>query len=70
MAMRYELPPPALLDIYDSQALENGKKIKLAWMNYSMATEFEKKSEAVQVAMLLTVMGEEALCHLDVHRLG
>ena len=35
-----------------------------------MATKLDKKSEAVQVAMLLTVIGEEALCHLDVHRLG
>ena len=56
---RYTLPPPPLLDIHDAQAAENWKKFKLAWTNYSLATELDKP-EAVQVAMLLIVIGEEA----------
>ena len=58
--MRYELPPPAALDINDIQASEKWKKYKLAWMNYAMASELDKKSEAVRVATLPTVIGEEA----------
>ena len=36
------------------------KKFKLAWTNYAKATELDKKSEAVQVATLLTVIRKEA----------
>ena len=36
------------------------EKYKLAWTNYAMATELDKTSEAVQVATLPTVIGEEA----------
>ena len=54
------LPPPSTLDIDDQQAAEKWKKFKRAWTNYSLATELNKKSEAVQVATLLTVIGEEA----------
>ena len=32
----------------------------MAWTNYSQATELNKKPEAVQVATLLMVIGEEA----------
>ena len=60
MAVGYALPPPAALDIHDSQASEKWKKFKLALSNYAMATEHDKKSEAVQVATLLAVIGEEA----------
>ena len=56
----YMLPPPPVLEIHDSQAAEKWKKFKRAWNNYSLATELNKKSEAVQVATLLTVIGEEA----------
>ena len=54
------LPPPAPLEIHGSQAAENWKRFKRAWTNYSLATELDKKSEPVQVATLLTVIGEEA----------
>ena len=60
MAAGYALRPPPLLEIHDTQAAEKWKKFKLAWTNYSLATELNKKPEAVQVAMLLTVIGEEA----------
>ena len=56
----YTLPPPTALEIHDSIASEKWKKFKRAWTNYSLATELNKKSEAIQVATLLTVIGEEA----------
>ena len=40
--------------------LAKWKKFKLSWTNYAMATELDKKPEAVRVATLLTVIGEEA----------
>ena len=54
------LPPPAALEIHDAQAAEKWKRFKLAWSNYSLATALNEKNEAVQVATLLTVIGEEA----------
>ena len=60
MASGYSLPPPPPLDIHDAQAAEKWKKFKMAWTNYALATELNKKPEAVQVAILLTVIGEEA----------
>ena len=60
MATGYALPPPAPLEIHDSNASEKWKRFKLAWRNYALATELTEKSEAVQVATLLTVIGEEA----------
>ena len=60
MAATYSLPPPPALEIHDPQAAEKWKKFKLAWVNYALATELNTKSEPVQVATLLTVIGEEA----------
>lgn len=54
------MPPPAPLEIHDSNAAEKWKKFSLAWKNYALATELNKKSEAVQVATLLTLIGEDA----------
>ena len=59
-ASNYTLPPPPALEIHDSQAAEKWKKFKRAWTNYSLATGLNKKSEAIQVATLLTVVGEDA----------
>ena len=39
---------------------EKWKKFRLAWDNYSLATELNKKHEKGQVATLLTIIGEEA----------
>ena len=50
----------AVIGIHDPQASEKWKKFKRAWTNYALATELNKKPEAVQVATLLTVIGEEA----------
>ena len=60
MAASYSLPSPAILEIHDTQAAEKWTKFKRAWKNYALATEISKKSEDVQVATLLTVIGEEA----------
>ena len=54
----YTLPAPQPLEIHDPQAAEKWKKFKRAWTNYALATT--KKSEQIQVATLLTVIGEEA----------
>ena len=57
------LPPPApppLLEIYDSNVAEKWKTFCLAWSNYALATELNKKSEPVQVATPLTIFGEDA----------
>ena len=60
MASRYNLPPPEPLEIHGVNAAERWKKFKRAWNNYSIAIEVNTKSEQVQVATLLTVIGEEA----------
>lgn len=60
MASGYPLPPPPSLDIHGTQAANNWKKFKRAWANFSLAIELNKKPEPVQVATLLTVIGEEA----------
>ena len=36
------------------------EKIKESWTNYALATGLNDKDEAVQVATLLTVIGEES----------
>ena len=56
----YHLPPPTPLEIHDAQALEKWKKFKAAWTNYALAMELDKKHQAVQVATLLMVVGEDA----------
>ena len=59
MAAGYALPPPPPLDIHGTLAAENWKKFERAWINYALAIELNK-SEKVQVATLLTVVGEDA----------
>ena len=59
-ASNYTLPAPQPLEIHDPQAVEKWKKFKRAWKNYALANELSKKSEQIQVATLLTVIGEEA----------
>ena len=39
---------------------EKWKRFKLAWGNYALTTELNKKSEGVQVATFLTIIGEES----------
>ena len=60
MASGYPLPPPPPLEIHGVQAANNWKKFKRAWTNFSLAIDLNKKPEPVQVATLLTAIGEEA----------
>lgn len=54
------MPPPSPLEIHDAQAFEKWKKFKTAWTSYALALELDKKSQAVQVVTLLTVISEDA----------
>ncbi len=60
MATGYTLPPPPVLNNHDPRAAEKWKKFRLAWTSYTLATELNNKPEKLQVATLLTVIGEEA----------
>ena len=60
MATGFTLPPPPALEIHDSHAFEKWKKLELAWKNYSLASKLHKETEDIQVATLLTIIGEEA----------
>ena len=60
MASGNSLPLPTLLDIHDQNAAEKWKKFNLAWNSYALVPELDTKSEGIQVATLLTVIGEEA----------
>ena len=50
---------PAPLDIPDSNAAGKWRKFLAAWENYAFATELGDKLQSVQVATLLTVIGED-----------
>ena len=53
------LPVPAPLEIHDSKAAEKWRKFLVAWENYALATELGDKPQSVQVATLLTVIGDD-----------
>lgn len=55
------MPPPPELEIHNPNAAGKWTEMFfLAWENYALATEFTKTAKDVQVATLLTVIGEEA----------
>ena len=60
MASGFAFPPLPPLEIHDTNASEKSKKFRLAWSNYLLAAELNKKPDGVQVSTLLTVIGEEA----------
>lgn len=60
MASGFALPPPQPLEIHGANVAEKWKMFRLAWDSYALATELNKKSEPVQVATLLTIIGEDA----------
>ena len=60
MASGFAFPPLPPLEIHDTNASEKWKKFRLAWSNYLLAAELNKKPDGVQVSTLLTVIGEEA----------
>ena len=56
----YQLPPPPPLDIHGPQVSEKWMRFKRAWKSYALAMELSEKSQPVQVATLLTIIGEDA----------
>ena len=56
----YQLPPPPPLDIHGPQVSKKWTRFKRAWTNYTLAMELSKKPQPVQVATLLTIIGEDA----------
>ena len=61
MTLPLTLPPLAPLEIPDTNTVDKWKKFNRAWINYSLAMELNKKSEVIQIATLLMVIGEDAL---------
>ena len=61
MASEYSLPTPPPLEIHGADTSERWKRFYRAWSNYIVVTELNKKPETVQVATLLTAIGEEVL---------
>lgn len=57
MATGFTLPPPVALELNNGNVAE---KFHFAWGNYALATELNEKAEPVQVATILTIIGEEA----------
>ena len=57
--MATTLPALQALEIHDANMAERWKTFCLAWTNYVLATKLGSKPESVQVATLLTVIGEE-----------
>ena len=53
------LPVPPPLEIHDSNVADKWRKFLAAWENYALATELRGKPQPVQVATLLTVIGED-----------
>ena len=58
--MANQLPVPSPLEIHDTPAAEKWTRFKRTGTSYALATGLGDKTEAVQVATLLTVIGEEA----------
>ena len=54
------LPPPQPLDIHGANCTEKWRRFEVAWSNYVLATELNAKDESIQVATLLTIIGEDA----------
>ena len=48
-------------EIHDVNLAGKCKKFCQAWDNYMLAMELDKQVEKVQVATLLTIIGEEAM---------
>ena len=57
----FALPPPASLDIQDSNAAERWMEFEQAWRNYSVAMKLHQEPEIVQIATLLTMIEEPNL---------
>ena len=54
-----QLPMPMALDIHDVNAADKWQTFFNVLTNYTLATELDSKPQPVQVATLLTVIGED-----------
>ena len=61
MAERQFFPPPEPLQLSIGNSSQNWKRFKQKWSNYELATGVAKKDDAIRVATILTVIGDEAL---------
>ena len=62
--MAYFIPPPSRMEM-DGDLRENWAIFKQTWSNYLIATERDKKSKAIQVGTLLSLIGKECLQTLN-----
>ena len=60
MSMFAHLPVPKPLNIHSAEAAEEWKQMRITWENYALATELKDKELQVQVATLLTIIGNVA----------
>ena len=58
--MTSNVPVPSALDINDINASDKWTRFRSAWDNYFLAVDLDTKPETKQVAVLLSVIGEEA----------
>ena len=61
MAERQFFPPPEPLQVSIGNSSQNWKRFKQKWSNYELATGVAAKDDAIRVATILTVIGDEAL---------
>lgn len=61
MAERQFFPPPEPLQLSIGNSSQNWKRFKQKWSNYELATGVADKDDAIRVATILTVIGDEAL---------
>ena len=58
--VRMDLPAPRALQIHDMAEAEKWRAFKFAWQSYALGKAITTKDDKIQVATLLTVIGEEA----------
>ena len=61
MAERQFFPPPEPLQLSIGNSPQNWKQFKQKWRTYELATGVGKKDDAIRVATISTVIGDEAL---------
>ena len=61
MAERQFFTSPEPLQLSIGNSSQNWKGFKQKWSNYELATGIAKKGDAIRVATILTVIGDEAL---------
>ena len=58
--VRVDLPAPRALQIHDMAEAEKWRAFKFAWESHALGKAITTKDDKIQVATLLTVIGEEA----------